>query len=254
MKVFKPQVIRYDSLPSTNTEAARLAVLGVEEGLCVVADEQTAGRGRLQRTWLSPKGAGLYCSTLLRPIIPLDQWPLLTFMAALAVSDALRNACDLETDIKWPNDLLSGERKICGILAEAIDTEQGRAVVVGIGVNLAKEAFPATLADVAISVEEATSRRPDRETILAALIVAMAHWYSLAQAAAGREEILVSWTSRSSYAKGKRVKITNGDQLVSGITCGVESDGALRVETDHSGLKIIRAGDVARVRPSRDVA
>src|SRR6266576_3119890 len=146
MKVFKPQVIRYDSLPSTNTEAARLAVLGVEEGLCVVADEQTAGRGRLQRTWLSPKGAGLYCSTLLRPIIPLDQWPLLTFMAALAVSDALRNACDLETDIKWPNDLLSGERKICGILAEAIDTDKGRAVVVGIGVNLTKEAFPPQLA------------------------------------------------------------------------------------------------------------
>ena len=92
MKRLKSQVIRYASLPSTNTEAARLAAQGAQEGLCIVADEQTAGRGRLQRSWLSPKGAGLYFSTLLQPLIPLDQWPLITFVAALAVSDALRAA------------------------------------------------------------------------------------------------------------------------------------------------------------------
>jgi len=144
MNRFNPEVIQYESLPSTNTEAARLAVEGAAEGLCVVADEQTAGRGRLQRSWLSPKGAGLYFSALLRPSMPINQWSLLTFMAALAVSDALRDACELKTDIKWPNDLLAGERKICGILAEAIETDKGRAVVVGIGINLTTEAFPRT--------------------------------------------------------------------------------------------------------------
>ena len=150
MKPFTPQIIRYESLPSTNTEAVRLAAQGAEEGLCVVADEQTAGRGRLQRSGASPKGAGLYFSALLRPTIPVNRWSLITFMAALAVNDALRAACDLETDIKWPNDLLAGERKICGILAEAIETERGRAVVVGIGVNLTKEAFPPQLAEVTL--------------------------------------------------------------------------------------------------------
>src|SRR5215467_12879272 len=137
----KPRILRYESLPSTNTEVARLAAQGAEEGLAIVADEQTAGRGRLQRAWSSPKGAGLYFSILLRPAIASDRWPLITFVAALAAGDALHEAAGVQTDIKWPNDLLSGERKICGILAEAIDTPNGRAVIVGIGINLTPDAF-----------------------------------------------------------------------------------------------------------------
>jgi BirA family biotin operon repressor/biotin-[acetyl-CoA-carboxylase] ligase len=250
MNRFNPEVIRYESLPSTNTEAARLAVEGAAEGLCVVADEQTAGRGRLQRSWLSPKGAGLYFSALLRPSMPVNQWSLITFMAALAVSDALRDACKLKTDIKWPNDLLAGERKICGILAEAIETEKGRAVVVGIGINLTKEAFPPKLNAVAISVEEATTKRPEREVLLTVLLRAFSCWYSLLQETGGQQKILEAWASRSSFAKGKRVKVTNGNQVVTGITGGVESDGALRVETDTDGVRIIRAGDVTSLRTS----
>jgi len=250
MNRFNPEVIRYESLPSTNTEAARLAVEGAAEGLCVVADEQTAGRGRLQRSWLSPKGAGLYFSALLRPSMPINQWSLITFMAALAVSDALRDACELKTDIKWPNDLLAGERKICGILAEAIETEKGRAVVVGIGINLTKEAFPPELNEVAISVEEATTKRPEREVLLAVLLRAFLSWYSVLQETGGQQQILEAWASRSSFAKGKRVKVINGNEVVIGITGGVESDGALRVETETVGVRIIRAGDVTSLRTS----
>ena len=250
MNRFNPELIRYESLPSTNTEAARLAAEGAAEGLCVVADEQTAGRGRLQRSWLSPKGAGLYFSALLRPSMPINQWSLITFMAALAVSDALRDACELKTDIKWPNDLLAGERKICGILAEAIETDKGRAVVVGIGINLTTEAFPPNLNEVAISVEEATTKRPDREVLLAALLRAFSSWYLLLQQSGGQQQILEAWASRSSFAKGKRVKVTNGNEVVTGITGGVESDGALRVETDTEGVRIIRAGDVTSLRTS----
>src|SRR5215211_4381788 len=170
----KPRVLRYESLPSTNTEVARLAMEGAEEGLAIVAAEQTAGRGRLQRAWSSPKGAGLYFSLLLRPKIAMDHWPLITFMAALAVGDALNEAAEVETDIKWPNDLLSGERKICGILAEAIETPAGRAVILGIGINLSAEAYPRQLADVATSVAEASGWPPERENILAALLSALA--------------------------------------------------------------------------------
>jgi len=106
MTLLKPRVLRFESLPSTNTELARMASEGAAEGLAIVADEQTAGRGRLQRTWSSPKGAGLYFSILLRPQIPVHQWPLITFAAALAVGDALQEAAGVQTDIKWPNDLL----------------------------------------------------------------------------------------------------------------------------------------------------
>ncbi len=122
------QILRFDSLPSTNTEAARRAIEGAAEGVCVVASEQTAGRGRLQRQWVSPKDAGLYFSIILRPQFEQSLWPLLTLMAAVAVHDALLEACDLETDIKWPNDILVNEKKLCGILAETVETSRGRAV------------------------------------------------------------------------------------------------------------------------------
>src|SRR5205085_4180147 len=126
MRRLTPTILRFDSLPSTNTEAARQASLGAPEGLCVVAREQTAGRGRQQRAWASPKDAGLYFSVVLRPQLDGRAWPLVTLAAALAVSDALAEAFALETDIKWPNDLLAGGRKLCGILAETLESARGR--------------------------------------------------------------------------------------------------------------------------------
>jgi BirA family transcriptional regulator, biotin operon repressor / biotin---[acetyl-CoA-carboxylase] ligase len=240
MTLLKPKVLRYESLPSTNTELARMASEGAAEGVAVLADEQTAGRGRLQRAWSSPKGAGLYFSILLRPRIPVDRWPLITFMAALAVGDALQEATGLRTDIKWPNDLLSGERKICGILSEAIETPAGRAVIVGIGINLTQSAFPE-----ATSVAEATGVKPDREAILAALLSALTRWYSLLNE---REKIVAAWSSRSSYATGRLVQVNNGDELWRGTTCGVEPDGALRLRTVSGEIKVLRAGDVQSLR------
>lgn len=245
MNSFKNKILRYESLPSTNNEVARLAAQGAAEGLAVIAEEQTAGRGRLQRTWVSPKGAGLYFSILLRPRIPQERWPLITFMAALAVNDALWEACQLQTDIKWPNDLLASERKICGILAEVIDTELGRAVVLGIGINLTREAFPDELARVAISVAEAAGRRIDRETVLAALAQALSSWYELIHEVDGPERILAAWTSRSSFSEGKSISVNNGEDTLTGVTRGLESDGALRVETASGEIIVVRAGDVS---------
>ena len=243
MTILKPKVLRFESLPSTNTELARLASEGAAEGVSVVADEQTAGRGRLQRAWSSPRGAGLYFSILLRPTIPQNYWPLITFMAAIAVGDALREAAGVETDIKWPNDLLSGERKICGILAESVETPTGRAVIVGIGINLSPDAYPAEIANVATSVAEASGRAAERETLLTALLRGLSRWYSLLHELDGPTKIVAAWTSRSSYASGKRVQVANGDEVWQGITRGVEPDGALRLETTD-GPRIVRAGDV----------
>lgn len=244
MKLLKPRILRFESLPSTNTEIARQASEGAAEGLAIIADEQTAGRGRLQRAWSSPKGAGLYFSLLLRPTIAPELWPLVTFMAALAVGDALSESCGVMTDIKWPNDLLSGERKICGILAESVETPEGRAVVLGMGVNLTSDAYPADLATVAISVSEASGRAAERETLLASLVQALSRWYSLLHETDGPEKIVAAWSSRSSYASGKPVQVANGDEVWQGISRGVESDGALRLET-ADGIKLVRAGDVS---------
>ena len=248
-----PEILRFDSLPSTNLEAARRAIHGAAEGLCVVAREQTAGRGRLQRRWISPKDAGLYFSIILRPQFEQNTWSLLTLMAAVAVNDALREACSLETDIKWPNDILANDRKLCGILAETVETPLGRAVVVGIGINLTKHSFPEEFELVATSVETATGRSHDLETLLGALIIALEKHYAALREADAPEAIIREWCARSSYAEGKLIRVVESNETLLGTTRGLERDGALRVETP-TGIRVVRAGDVTSVRPSQELS
>jgi BirA family biotin operon repressor/biotin-[acetyl-CoA-carboxylase] ligase len=245
---FTPQIIRRDTVDSTNSELARLAQQGAEQGTCVVAEQQTAGRGRLQRHWISPPGSGIYFSTLLQPEFATDRWPLLTLMAAIAVHDTLSEICDLEIDIKWPNDIYSGGKKLSGILAETIDTKSGRAVVLGIGINLKKTAFPPEIASTAISIEEA-SGTCDREAILQRLVKNIGRYYKLLNAQDGNAQIVDAWSSRSSYAYGKIVRVSAGEEIIEGLTRGLEGNGALRVETDSGGIRIVHAGDVVAVRP-----
>lgn len=243
-----PTILRFDSLPSTNTEAARQAALGAPEGLCVVAREQTAGRGRRERAWVSPKDAGLYLSVVLRPNVEAGLWPLITLAAALAVCEALREAFQLKTDIKWPNDLLAGGRKLCGILAETAETPRGRAVVLGLGVNLTRNAFPEELRATATSVEEQTGGAPDAERLLSALTHALARRYETLHAHGGANDILREWESHSSFAHERRVRVRLAEETFEGITRGLEPDGALRVETGAGALRIVRAGDVTALR------
>ncbi len=246
---FTPVILRFDSLPSTNTEAARQAARGAREGLCVVAAEQTAGRGRQGRAWASPAGAGLYLSVVLRPRLDAAEWPLLTLMAALAVSDALAETCALDVDIKWPNDLLGAGRKVCGILAETVEGARGgRACVVGVGINLSAGAFPPELRERAASVEELTGERPRAEELLESLVRALAARYARLQSAGGARETVRDWGARSSYAEGKRVRVSLAGESFEGTTRGLEADGALRVETAGGELRIVRAGDVTALR------
>jgi BirA family biotin operon repressor/biotin-[acetyl-CoA-carboxylase] ligase len=248
MSQFAPQILRFDSLPSTNVEAARRAIKGAAEGLCIVSSEQTAGRGRLQRQWLSPKGAGLYFSVVLRPRIHQSSWPLITLAAAIAVHDALLEAYSLKTDIKWPNDILSNSRKLCGILAETVETTVGRALVLGIGINLSSSAFPSEVQHSATSVQLETGKAVNLETVLRSLIVAFERRYEMLQSSHGGEETIREWSIRSSYASGKRIRVANGREVLEGRTRGLESDGALRVETDDSEIRIVRTGDVTELR------
>ena len=250
MTEFVPHILRFDSLPSTNLEAARCAGEGAPEGLSVVAREQTAGRGRLERQWISPKDAGLYFSIILRPDFEQSHWPLLTLMAAVAVHEALLDSCALLTDIKWPNDLLANNKKLCGILAETVETPQGRAVVVGIGINLTNYSFPTELDKVATSVEAVAEQTPVLEAVLEALVGSFANYYQMLQRSGGPDAILREWSTRSSYAIGKRIRVENGEQIIEGTSRGLERDGALRVETVGGKVKVLRTGDVTSLRAS----
>lgn len=244
----KSSILRFDSIDSTNLEAMRQAKAGAVEGLCIVAREQTAGRGRLDRNWHSPRDAGLYFSIVLRPLLELSSWPLITLMAALAVSDSLIKACGLRVDIKWPNDVYVNNRKLCGILAETIETESGPAVIVGIGINLRSDSLSEDVRESATSVEETIQSQPDYERVLAELMRAIGERYAVLQTPGGQEHTIREWCAASSFAFDRRVRVSLSHISFEGTTRGLADDGALRVETDGGKMEIVRAGDLTALR------
>lgn len=240
------RILRYDIIDSTNSEALRQAKQGAPEGLCVVADEQTAGRGRLDRKWVSERGAGLYFSMVLRPSLDPSLVTLVTLMTAVSVHDALLRTA-VNADIKWVNDLLVGGRKICGILAEATETANGPAVVVGIGINLRSSGFPPELAETATSIEAETGIAPNSGRLIEDLCDAMVANYETLSGPDGPETIRRLWSERSSYAEGKEVRVRIGVEEFEGVTRGIEANGALRVEM-ADGLRVVQAGEVSLLR------
>lgn len=240
-------VLRFETLASTNTEAAEQARRGAEEGLCVVARQQTAGRGRHGRTWISDPGAGLYLSIVLRPKIETRLFGLITLMTGIAVYDVLKEN-GLHPDIKWANDLLVGERKMSGILAETVDTSRGTAVVVGVGINLSSRSFPDEIAHTATSIEAESGRMPDAAEIEIALIKYLAYWYAVLHESDGPGEIRANWQQRSSYFSDKEVRVMLNGHAIVGTTDGLEDDGALRVRRTDGTITVVHAGDVERIR------
>ncbi|QQS41530.1 MAG: biotin--[acetyl-CoA-carboxylase] ligase [Acidobacteriota bacterium] len=241
------RILRYESLPSTNTEALSQARKGAPEGLCVVADEQTEGRGRHGRTWVSAPGAGLYFSAVLRPKLEPRDLPLLTLASAVAVNDVLKELYDISTDIKWPNDLLVEGRKIAGILAETTETEDGTAVVVGIGINLRSSHLPEELASASASVESETGAQGDRDELLERLVRYFFFHCERTATASGRDRVLKEWSARSSYGRGKHVRVDAAGKRIEGITDGIDGHGALIIRT-ADGTETVQAGDVTALR------
>lgn len=241
-------ILRFDTIESTNTEAANQAKRGADEGLCVIAKQQTAGRGRHGRNWVSEKNSGLYFSVVLRPKIEPRFLPLITLLSAVVVHDTLEKLYKIECDIKWVNDIHVRDKKICGILAETCDTPKGLAIIVGIGINLKSSNFPPEIAETATSIENETAKKPHVEDLLQTLTRFFAEFYEVLVAENGAEKIRQNWTERSSYAFGKNVRVNLENGTIFGTTRGIEENGALRVEISDGEIKIIHAGDVEQLR------
>jgi len=233
---------------STNDIARELAESGATEGTTVVAEEQTAGRGRLGRTWISPKGEGLYHSIILRPnILALDA-PLLNLVIAVALAETVKQQYQVPVDIKWPNDVLIQQRKFAGILTE-LKTADDRVeyVIAGIGVNLNQTSFPPEISNQAISIRLATGKISDVDELREKLYFKLDHWYD-SFLTNGAQGILDRWCELSSYAQDKRVRVVTGDQMITGRTRGLAPRGELMVETAAGELETILAGDVQSLR------
>lgn len=240
-------ILRFESLESTNTEAANQARQGADEGLCVIAREQTAGRGRHGRTWVSEPDSGLYFSIVLRPMIEMRFLALITLTTGIAVFDTLKEF-GIKPDIKWVNDVLVNEKKICGILAETLETTKGIAVVVGIGINLKSSNFPAEIAETATSIQVETDKIVQPNDLAETLTRYLSYFYGILKEESGTQKIVRHWQQRSTYFSGKAVRVTLPTETIEGTTDGLEENGALRVKTADGSVTIVQAGDVERLR------
>ncbi|MCU1288914.1 MAG: birA [Acidobacteria bacterium] len=240
-------ILRFNQIDSTNTEAVNQAKRGAEEGLCIVARQQNAGRGRHGRIWVSEKDAGLYFSVVLRPQIEMRFLSLITLMTAVAVYETVKTF-NLNPDIKWANDVHIDGKKISGILAETVETHEGLAIVVGIGINLKPSNFPPEIADTATSIESETGKPVDIEFLLGILTANFSRFYEILSQENGAENIRRMWAERSSYFEGKEVRVTFENETITGMTCGIEENGALRVKLKTGEVRVAHAGDVEQLR------
>jgi len=224
------QIERLEAVDSTNSYLKNRAAEGAPHGLAVVAEEQTGGRGRFGRSFHSPRGKGLYLSVLLRPDFPAVQAAKLTPWAAVAVCRAVEELTGLKPAIKWINDILLEDRKLCGILTEADIAPDGSLndVILGIGLNLTQgeEDFPPEVAGVATSLAQHLPEVPEREEMLSALLGELDRmWNAFPEAA---EEYLEAYRARCSTV-GQEVLVTGGGEEREGFALGVNEDFSLRV-------------------------
>ena len=242
--------------PSTNTAAIALAQKGAAHGTVVVAERQTAGRGRLGRSWYSPAGANLYCSVIVRQTpgpTQLTEWlSWVPLLSAVAAARAIQEVAALQARLKWPNDILLGQRKLGGVLCESSGSHtQGTFVVVGIGINVntAQDAFPDDLRDLATSLAAEAGHPFDRAALLASLLLELERSESLLL---GQPADLKHEYMRLCSTLGRHVQISLADgEIVEGRADSINPDGSLRIIQNGANAGTIldlRAGDVTHLR------
>lgn len=245
-----------EAAPSTNQVASERAVAGAPDGLVVVADHQTGGRGRLDRGWETPASTAVTFSLVLRPDLPPPAWPWLPLLTGLSVAKALA-AWGYDAKVKWPNDVLltapgaaSGDaRKVAGILVERVETADGPAAVIGVGINVGMTAEELPV-PTATSLALVGPEPPPRTDVLLGVVAALRERYDAWRAggAEGSARLLTSYVTACATV-GQQVRVDlPGGSVLTGRAVDVDPDGRLVVET-ASGTERVAAGDVVHVRP-----
>ncbi len=240
-----------DATGSTNADVAALARENKPEGVVLVAEHQTAGRGRLNRRWVAPARSGLSFSMLLRPGVELNRWSLIPLVVGVGVARGVARVCDIGVTLKWPNDLLVGERKLGGILSERVeptDREQRPAAVVGVGLNVTLRE-PELPVPTATSLALAGAETSDRDTILRAVLRGVGTQYAQWMEADGDSESVLPAYRELCGTLGQRVRAElPAGETVEGVAVDVRDDGALVIE-GANGRRPVSAGDVVHLRP-----
>lgn len=243
---WRQQLLIFDTLDSTNTHATKLAKAGAAEGTVVIARQQTAGRGRMGRTFLSPMDTGLYMSLVLRPGCPADQLMHLTCATAVAVCDAVETITKVRPQIKWINDLVMNKRKLAGILTELGFTAQGQVdyAVIGIGINVSHSPgdFPPELQGLACSVFSETGKKPNISDLAAGLILSLEGMKK--RLLSSREQIMEAYR-RDCITLGSDVKVISPSGTRQGRAVDIRNDGALVVDFPDGSREAVASGEVS---------
>lgn len=238
------RMLYFPQLDSTQTVAAELARQGEPAGTLLIAETQSAGRGRLGHHWFSPSGVNLYLTAILRPALPAARLPPLSLVAGLALAQALEEMAPVAPRLKWPNDLWLNQRKAAGLLAEVIGTEIGGPCVllgIGLNVNLTRAQMPPDLLPIATSLRIETGREWDRAAILGCLIRHLAASLSVWERD-GFPPLAVRWSSYCALT-GRRVSLRDRAARIQGRALGIDDNGALLVDTG-TGMRAVMAGEV----------
>lgn len=242
--IFDSEIHHFYKIGSTNTAAMTAAAGGEPEGSVFLAEQQTAGRGRGSNSWHSPRSSGIYCSAILRPALPPSDVLVLSLAAGLAVQAAIRQiGAQVTPDLKWPNDVLINDKKVCGILTEMnSEATRVRFIVVGIGINVNQTSFPEGLE--AISLRQATGREWSRVELVSSLLKSLDREYrEIVASPDARESILRRFAESSSWVHGKSVTVAENGGSVQGVTEGLDDRGFLRVRTTNR-LQTVLSGTV----------
>ena len=237
----------YESITSTNTIAKELAAKGCEAGTVVIADQQTMGKGRRGRHWESPAGTGIWMSIVLRPNISPTEAPFLTILTALAVAKAIEEFVDVKPGIKWPNDIIIGNKKACGILTEMnAEIEMVNYVVIGIGinVNMNEEDFPQDIQAVATSLKEAIGKEVSRKLLLQSVLCKIEELY-IQSIDEKIKSTLIEEYKKYSVTLGHKVKVIYPHRELEGEAMDLTSDGELIIKTSEGQTERIFSGEVS---------
>jgi BirA family biotin operon repressor/biotin-[acetyl-CoA-carboxylase] ligase len=254
------RIHHYFKVDSTNRVAMELGQQGEPHGAIVVAEEQSAGRGRTGRTWHSEKSSGIYLTILLRPQLTPVQAPALTLAAGLAARDAIAEQIgagtgNLKVDLRWPNDVLLNGKKVCGILTEMYaEPDRIKFVVVGFGINVNNTKMPAEISATATSLLIETGRAHSRMELAARLLRRFENYYNQLLNA-GPAPIVARFSEVSSYARGRRVRVTAGQaggklagvESFAATTAGLDASGLLRVTRDDGRTETLLAADISEM-------
>ena len=238
-------VCYYDQLASTNLQAKLDAENGAEQGALIVADMQTAGRGRRGRAWSSPAGRNVYFTLILKPAFPVETASMVTLVMGLAVAEGIRETCGVEARVKWPNDIVIKGRKVCGMLAE-MSTERDfiHYIVMGVGINVKRQEFAPEIADMATCLERERGKSVSRAELIVNVLKLFERYYDIFQKDGNLGGFLETYNGLVA-GKDKEVRVLDPKGEFQGVSRGISSTGELLVEREDGTVETVYAGEVS---------